>query len=638
MKTLNHFLTAVLVVFVFHGGNALLAQSEVEVVSPDGKVQVKFHIVAGVPNYDVAYAGKTIIEGSKLGFTLSNGKRLADGFAIADVKNSTNDSTWKPLYGERSEIRDHYNEVVVTLKKANGSIKQWEIALRCYDAGLAFRSKLTAAKPKAIVKVKSEDSQFRFKDQRWAWCSQRAQAEYTRKPISAMGNNVERPLTIEGDDDIYVSIAEANLRGYARMKLKRDKDDPQCVVSEITGDEVKSKSSLQTAWRVIMLASSPGQLLENNSIILNLNDPNEIADTSWIKPGKVLREMTLTNIGGKAAVDFAARHHFSFVEFDAGWYGNEFDKKSDATTLTLDPKRSAGPFDLLEMIEYANQKNIGIILYVNRRSLERQLDEVLPLLQKWGVKGVKYGFVNVGSQRWTKWLHDAIAQAAEHQLMVDVHDEYRSMGFARTYPNLMTQEGVGGDEASPSNHQTLVNVFTRYLAGSADFTPCYYNRRVTENASHAHQLAKPICCYSPWQFLFWYDSPVKDDVVRKRFQFIHETPELEFWDAMPTVWDETRVPAGAIGEYAVVARRSGDDWFIGGLTDDNARSIPVKLDFLKPGTQYVASIYSDDATVDTPSQVSIKRMPVDSSKTLSVEMGEKGGQAIWISVKSKDDK
>ena len=634
---MNHFFTTVLIVFVLYGGNVLQAQSEIEVVSPDQKVQVKFRIVDGVPNYDVAYAGKGIIEGSELGFTLSSGKRLSDGFVIADVKSSANDSTWEPLYGERSEIRDHFNEVVVTLEKANSSIKQWEVALRCYDAGLAFRSKLTTANPDAIIKVKSEDTQFRFKDQRWAWCTQRAQAKYTRKPISAMGNDVERPLTIEGDDDIYVSITEANLRGYARMKLKRDDDDPNCVVSEISGNEVKAKSTLQTAWRVIMLASSPGQLLENSSLVLNLNDPNEIADTSWIKPGKVLREMTLTNIGGKAAIDFAARHHFSFVEFDAGWYGNEFNKKSDATTVTLDPKRSAGPFDLLELIEYGKQKNIGIILYVNRRSLERQLDDVLPLLQQWGVKGVKYGFVNVGSQRWTKWLHDAIAQAAKHQLMVDVHDEYRSMGFARTYPNLMTQEGVGGDETSPSNHQTLVNVFTRYLAGSADFTPCYYDQRVKKNASHAHQLAKPICCYSPWQFLFWYDSPVKDDGVRKRFQLIHETPELELWDAMPTVWDETRVPAGAIGKYAVVARRSGDDWFIGGLTDDNARSIPVELDFLKPNTQYVANIYSDDATVDTPSQISIKRTPVDSSKTLMVEMREKGGQAIWISVKSKDD-
>ena len=176
-------------------------------------------------------------------------------------------------------------------------------------------------------------------------------------------------------------------------------------------------------------------------------------DTSWIKPGKVIREITLTDAGAEACLDFAVEHNFQYVEFDAGWYGHEYDDASDATTITLDPKRSKGPLDLRGFIDRANERGIGVILYVNRRCLERQLDEILPLFKEWGVKGVKYGFVRVGSQEHTSWLHDAIRKAAEHELLVDVHDEYRPTGYSRTYPNLLTQEGVRGDEAGPSAEQ-----------------------------------------------------------------------------------------------------------------------------------------------------------------------------------------
>ena len=179
------------------------------------------------------------------------------------------------------------------------------------------------------------------------------------------------------------------------------------------------------------------------------------------------------------------------------------------------PNAPEGPLDLQEVIRYGAERGIGVILYVNHKALEKQLDELLPLYQKWGVKGIKFGFVNVGTQKWTSWMHEAIRKAAAHHLMVDVHDEYRPTGWSRTYPNFMTQEGIRGDEERQPNTMSLTTLFTRMLAGAADNTICYYDQRVDVQATHAYQLAKAVCFYSPWQFLYWYDRPfVSREVTR----------------------------------------------------------------------------------------------------------------------------
>jgi alpha-glucosidase len=397
---------------------------------------------------------------------------------------------------------------------------------------------------------------------------------------------------------------------------------------------VEAKLPLTTPRRVVMIAESAGELLENNYILLNLNAPCAIEDTSWIRPGKVIREVTLTTTGGKACVDLAAKHGLQYVEFDAGWYGPEGSDASDATTVTVDPQRSPGPLDLQEVIRYAEQRGIGILLYVNRRALEKQLDDVLPLFRQWGVKGVKYGFVKVGSQHWTSWLHEAVRKAAAHRLMVDIHDEYRPTGYSRTYPNLMTQEGIGGDETKPSNQQTLTILFTRMLAGAGDNTICYYDPRVDQNASHAYQLAKAVCIYSPWQFLYWYDrpaaSPRKKGGAGGSSNVIGDEPELEFFDHVPTVWDETKVLHGRIGRYAVIARSSGDRWFVGCMNSGEARTLEIPLTFLDPTKRYTAHVYRDDPTVPTRTHVGIDRLSVTSDAVLKATMSAQGGQAIRI--------
>lgn len=336
-----------------------------------------------------------------------------------------------------------------------------------------------------------------------------------------------------------------------------------------------------TPWRFLLLADSPGQLIERNYLVANLNEPCAIKDTSWIKPGSVIREVSLTTEGGKACVDFAARTGISYIEFDAGWYGHEYSDEADARAVNVDPKRSKGPLDLQEVIRYANQHDVGIILYVNRRALEKQLDELLPLYAKWGVKGVKYGFVNVGSQRWTSWLHEAVRKAADHRLVVDVHDEYRPTGLSRTWPNLLTQEGVRGNEEMPTAEHNLVLPFTRFLCGPADYTFCWNDPRLKN--TRTHQLAASVVFFSPLQFLFWYDRPAQ----------ITNEPALDFWRNLPTTWDDTRVLEGMPGEYLSVARRKGEVWYIGAMNGPHSRPINLPLDFLDRGTAYDALICSD---------------------------------------------
>jgi len=631
--------------------NIHTVQAENVLESPDGNVVIRFALqdIAGLkncPTYNVTYNGRPVIADSRLGLAIKNTAPLQASFEIIEVTRSTHDSTYSPVYGERKVIRDHYNQLVAELKESHSPHRRLILSFRAYNEGAAFCYSLPQQDALKNFVISAEKTQFSFTDDHIAYAVYSAQGRYSKVPLSRIKNNCERPLTIQIDENLFTAVAEARLVDYARMRLSPEQGRPMTLVSSLHS-EVNVAAGMTSPWRVIMFGRSPGELLERNYLLLNLNEPCAIEDTSWIKPGKVIREVTLTTAGGKACVDFAVEHNLQYVEFDAGWYGHEYSDESDATTVSVDPKRSKGPLDLHYIIDYAKQRGIGIILYVNRRALEKQLDEILPLYEKWGIKGVKYGFVRVGSQRWTAWLHEAVRKAARYHLMVDIHDEYRPTGYSRTYPNLMTQEGIAGDETKPSNSQTLTILFTRMLAGAADNTICYYDRRVDDNASHAYQLAKSVCFYSPWQFLYWYDRPGNvSRASRPRIagkmpathtsgaggghNVIGDEPELEFFDHVPTVWDDTKVIHGRIGEYAVIARRSGQSWFIGCMNANDPQTLEVQLDFLENGRQYVAHVYSDDLTVPTRTQVKIDRCIVDSSSIFRAVLKPRCGQTIRI--------
>jgi alpha-glucosidase len=639
-------------------GNFRIAQAENVLESPDGNVVIRFDLKdigdrQGCPIYNITYHNWPVIADSCLGLAIKDAAGLQDGFEIVEVSRTSHDSTYSPVYAERKTIRDHYNQLVAELRESRPPHRRLVLTFRAYNEGAAFCYTVPQQDALKNFIISAEKTQFSFTQDHTAYAVYSAQGQYRKVPISKIKNNCERPLTVEIDEGLFVSVAEARLVDYARMRLSVEgvppsnagkmpatRYRPLTLVSSLYG-EVQASAPMTTPWRVIMLGRTPGELLENNYLLLNLNEPCAIEDTSWIRPGKVIREVTLTTAGGKACVDFAVEHNLQYVEFDAGWYGPENSDESNATTVSVDPKRSKGPLDLHYVTEYAKQRGIGIILYVNHKALERQLDEILPLYEKWGIKGVKYGFVQVGSQRWTSWLHQAVQKAARHHLMVDIHDEYRPTGYSRTYPNLMTQEGIAGDETKPSNNLTLTILFTRMLAGAADNTICYYDRRVDDNASHAYQLAKSVCFYSPWQFLYWYDRPSSSSPraggAGGSHNVIGNKPELEFFDHVPTVWDNTKVIHGQIGKYAVLARQSGQSWFIGCMNANEPHTFDVALDFLDKDRQYTVYIYSDDPTVPTRTHVKISRWIVDSASILKVVLRPRCGQAIRIHPAAAND-
>lgn len=562
--------------------------------SPDGTLKVTVETRGTELVYSATMDGSPVVEPSAVAFGPWEGVRAG---ARRSVRNS-----WKPVYGERSGIPDRYNALTLATTSR-------ELELRVFDEGFAFRYRLKGHGP---FKLDAERTEIRFPKGSHGFEEHGPEGEYAFVPIEAIKQGCERPLTVRIPNGLWVSLAEAAATDYPRTLFSPSGDGG--LLTDIAGP-ISGSLPFATPWRVFIAGRRPGDLPERNYLVLNLSEPQKIDDTAWIKPGKVIREVTLSTKGGKRAVDFAAAHGLQYVEYDAGWYGHEYDDASDARRVSPDPKRIAnipdhGGLDLTEVIRYATQRGIGIILYVNRRALERQMDEIFPLYEKWGVAGVKFGFVQVGPQQWTRWLHDAIAKAARHRLMVDVHDAWRPSGFTRTYPNLMTVEGVRGNEHMPDARHNTILPFTRAIAGSYDYTICWMSNRL--KTTKAHQMAQSVVHYSPWQFLFWYDRPEQ----------IEPEPALSWFKDLPTVWDETRILAGEPGEYVVTARRNEQQWWIGAITNESRRNLLIAA----PAAGQ-ARIWCDG---EGPRQVRSIAQAVAKGQNLSLSLAPSGGCAIQL--------
>ena len=622
---MNKFKYHITLLILFLGHGLFYCQS-FQLESPDGKVKIDLSTtdkITSLIHYNTFYNKVEIMKDASFG--LETGDLKQTEWKLTDSARSSYNNTWNPVYGETNKVTNHFNSLQLTFKGENEHLLK--ISFRTYNEGFAYRYKIKGAKKEEEITITSENSNFNFPSNPTAWITTKAQGEYQKKKINDLTGEelIERPLTLKISDNIYASLGEAALTNFARMKFCKKEDD---VLQSHLDGEVRQNSTLKSPWRFVLLGDSPGELLTRDYLILNLNSPNKIKDTEWIKPGKVLRSALNTEAANRA-IDFASENGLQYVLFDSGWYGKETDPRADATTATVDPDRSKEPFDLKDIIEYGNKKNIGIILYVNRRALENQLDTILPLYHKWGVKGVKFGFVQVGPQEWTTWLHKAVMKAAEHKLMVDIHDEYRPTGFSRTYPNLMTQEGIRGDEEKPAAEQTLTTLFTRLLAGAADQTNTYFHSNVEKMGSHGIQLAKTICLYSPWQFLFWYDHAPKEGESDMNGA-IRQVPEMEFFKNLPTVWDETKVLEAEIGTYATVARRKDKDWFIGIINGPKAHDTKIDFSFLDKNQKYRAEIYRDDPEAESPTRISKSKILLDSETISNFHLEKDTGIAIHI--------
>lgn len=595
--------------------------------------------------YRVNYNGKPAVLESELGVLIENqlfesamgieNDPAEQWFENLDFRKTSEravSSSWKPVYGERSTVKENFSELTLHFTKfeqvnelAEGNLGtsydkrrsyEAQVIFRAYNEGIAFAYHFPETKNGAFLHITGEQTSFTFPAGTVAYHERWAQGPYHLLPLSGWKDESERPLTLKLENGLYVALLEARMTDYSRGKFKLAAEN-RLQVSLY--DNLNVTTPYTTPWRVIMAGRTAGELLQNNDLVLNLNPANVLRNTDWIQPGKVIRS-GLTTKDAKACVDFAVQRNLQYVHLDAGWYGPEMKVSSDASKVAENRD-----INMPEIVQYARKRGIGVFLYINQRALTQQIDTLFPLLRKWGISGVKFGFVHVGSNHWTVWLHEAVKKAAEHHLMVDIHDEYRPTGFSRTYPNLLTQEGIHGNEEMPDATHNTILPFTRFLAGAGDYTICYYNPRI--KTTHAHQLALAAVYYSPLQFMYWYDNP----------SLYRGEPEIEFFDRVKTVWDDTKVLNGEIGQYATVARRSGEEWFVGCLGNNDGQNLSFDLSFLENGKSYIAKTYTDDETVPTRTKVKVQSFLVNSSTELNLVLKKSGGAAIHLVPATESD-
>ena len=634
---MRKFFIAILFLAIAVAGNAAETLQ-----SPDSKYNFVFEQKDGRLVYHLDYAGKQVVEEGELGVNIDNhlvesamgipvdnSKVWTQGMEVIKVERAAKDEIWNPIYGEYSSIRDHYNEMVIHLMKGgnhdnsgNGYDKRqqylFDIIVRAYDEGVAIRYHFPEATNGLFMHITDELTSFRLapgaEAYHFAWAQSHANKVKLLKSEKAWKEEAERPLTLHLANGLYAAIGEAALSDFVRGKLKLKADNELQMSMFQSADII---TAYDMPWRFIMVGDKAIDLINNKQMVLNLNDPCQIADAKeWIRPGKAFRVCRLDKKTLYESVDFCVDRGLQYIELDAGWYGPEM--KMSSSALKVADNRD---FDMAELCAYAKSKGIGVWVYVNQRALYQELDKILPLYGKWGISGIKFGFVQIGSQEWTTWLHNAVKKCADYHIMVDIHDEYRPTGWSRTYPNLMTQEGIGGNEEMPAADHNVVLPFTRFLCGPADYTPCYFNGRVKN--TKAHQLAMPVVYYSPITFLYWYDLP----------NAYKGEKELDFWKHCPTVWDESKVLEGEIGEYIVQARRSGNDWFVGAMNGLQARGITLNTaDFLQKGKKYRVEIYNDNPALNTRTKVSTVVQTIKAGKILKLHLQPSGGAALRFSL------
>lgn len=616
---------------------SVTANAEETLLSPDGKFCFIFSSKDGRLSYQLNYHDKVVVENGELGVNIDNhlvesamgipvdtSRIWTKGMEVTSVERHSEDNTWQPVYGEYAQIGNHYNEMTIHLikggKHEGGSTAYdkrqqylFDIIVRAYDEGIAIRYHFPEATNGLFMHITKDLTSFRFAPgamaYHYAWAQSHSNKVRLLKSETAWDEEAERPLTIRLANGLYAAIGEAALTDFVRGKIRLKADNELQIAMYGSADII---TAYDMPWRFIMVGEKAVDLINNKQLVLNLNAPCKIADTSWIRPGKVFRVCRLDMKTCMEGVDFCVDRGLQYIELDAGWYGPEM-KMSSSALKVLETR----DIDMPKLCQYAKSKGIGVWVYVNQRALYQELDQLLPLYEKWGINGIKFGFVQIGSQEWTTWLHQAVEKCAKHHIMVDIHDEYRPTGWSRTYPNLMTQEGIGGNEEMPDAEHNTILPFTRFLCGPADYTPCYFNNRVKN--TKAHQLAMPVVYYSPITFLYWYDLPNVYKGER----------ELDFWKHCPTVWDESKALQGEIGEYIVQARRSGEDWFVGAMNGLQARNITINTaDFLQKGKKYRVEIYNDDPTLNTRTNVSSSVQTIKGGKVLKLHLQSSGGAAL----------
>ena len=610
-----------------------------EVASPDGRLRLRLSWGEGGPRWSVLKDRRVLMQPSPLGLVLADGRRLGPEATCEAQTRAARTDAYAPVFGTDARYDASHRELVLRFRDPATRIA-FDIVARAYDAGVAIRYRMVSL-PGGAARFGDELTGFLFppgvtlyasRDEGdYQVCAPAQLAPVADPPLTESADHgpfADLPVTVKFGDGACALITESDRQVYPRAQLVAQ-DDALTIrtmryPARATGwggqdltppePEFTLGAGVATPWRVLLTADRPAALMEKYGLIPSLAAPSRIKDAAWVRPGRAIRiRAPYTTEASLRTVDFAAAHKLEYVMYDAHWYGDGTDA-SDASYPV------AG-LDLLRVIAYGAQKNIGVILYVDRVPVSRQLEQICALYQQWGVKGVKFGFVWEGRQSDDAFILKIIETCARRKLLVNLHDDLRPAGLERTWPNYIALEGVRGNEHFPTPRHNVTLPFTRSVAGPLDYTICYANPR--NQTTNAHQLAMAAVYYNPLTFLYWYDSP--DKYAGKPW------PELRWFDECPTTWHETRGLDGEIGEYVLVARRHGQRWFIGAMTNEKARRLTCDLSFLAPG-KWRAEIFRDGAPASPAwtTGVVMEEKIVDRAAVLTLNLNAAGGQAVLL--------
>ncbi len=569
----------------------------------------------GCPVYCILYGENSLIHRSRLGLNIEGmEEKLSSGLMIDGNERSSVNSSIELVASDVDAIPERYNQMIVSFKSSEDDDIRMDVIFRAYDEGISFSYCVDKLDGKKTCRIKDEITSFNVTEDSICFAEYGVEAAYKKVKVSEIKEDCELPLLIEdADSGCWMTISEAGLQDYSRAFLGPGSKMNGTIDTSIYSS-VGKNVPFSTPWWMVLVGDHPSEMIEKGRISYSMCSENTIGDTSWIRPGKAFRDCSLTTKGSKSIIDYCSYHGLEYIHLDAGWYGKESESSSDASTV------SAKNLNLTEVISYAKSKDMGVILYVNNKALTRQYKEIFPLYREWGIAGVKFGFVDGRSQAGINFVHKAVREAAKNELIVDVHDNYRPTGMSRTYPNMLTQEGVRGNEQFPSARDNTILPFTRCVAGPTDYTPIFTTKGTT--TTMAHQLALPIVIFSPLQYIYWYGTPEKAG----------NSSINTLWDNIPTVWNESIFIEGYPESHAVYARRSEKNWYLGAINGPEERTLKIGLDFLDVGCQYSARLYTDPGN----GSVEIRDFTVNSGTEIIENVPKKSGLSMKIKEVQED--
>jgi len=622
------------------------------VSSPDGKILLTVSVGNDI-KWSAAFNNNEILRSVRSGMVLADGNILGENESVRRISNTKLNQVLKPeVAHKRSEITDNCNILLITFKSG------LSLQFRAYNDGVAYRYETNL---KNDITIKNEIAELRFPAGSTAWYPleesfmSHNERVFIPSSLDTIGSDHLASLpALFRSEGINVLITEANIEDYPGMWLRGGKSGllsgtwpPYPGTEKLDGDRnllvtsardyiATTRGTRSFPWRIFIIAENDGQLIESD-MVYKLAEPCRISDTRWIRPGKVAWDWwNANNIFGvdfraginndtyKYYIDFASKNGIEYIILDEGWY-------RQGTVLESIPE-----INIPELCKYAESKNVGIILWVVWKTFWDKIDEAVVLYEKWGVKGVKVDFMQRDDQKVVNFYYEAAKKTADHHLLIDFHGSYKPDGLGRTYPNALTREGVRGMENSKWERtitpgHNVILPFTRMVAGPMDYTPGAMINMDRENFSpqftrpasqgtRVHQMALYVVFESPLQMLS--DTPSN---------YMKEQECTDFIVKVPVVWDDLKVLEGKVGNYILLARRSGTEWFVGGLTDWNRRELQLDLSFL-PSGEYEMEIFRDGINADRHAQdYKHIKVSIKSGEKMNIDLAPGGGWVARIS-------